>query len=113
MKSLSVALLCAVVPAPGAAYAGSWGAIAYNPVSGVATEAHGQPHLSTALNAALNACGAGCLLVTWEHNTCIAFATDGRGGWGDAFNYPTYQAATAAAIKSCGDGCDWRVWACN
>jgi hypothetical protein len=90
-----------------------WGAIAYNPTTGVATEAHGQAHLSNALNAARNACGGGCLLVTWEHNTCIAFASDGRGGWGDAFNYSTYQEATAAAVSTCGAGCAWRVWACN
>ena len=97
---------------PGSAYAG-WGAIAYNPATGKSVEAHGQAHLSNALNAALNACGNGCLLVTWEHNTCIAFATDGRGGWGDAFNYPNYTAATSAAVTSCGAGCTWRVWACS
>jgi hypothetical protein len=112
MRPISTVVLGAILLLPGAAYAG-WGAIAYNPVTGASTEAHGQAHLSTALNAALNACGSGCLLVTWEHNTCIAFATDGRGGWGDAFNFPTYQQATASAVSTCGAGCAWRVWACN
>ena len=112
MRAISAVVLCAALVVPGAAYAG-WGAIAYNPATGASTEAHGQAKLSTALNAAINACGSGCLLVTWEHNTCIAFATDGRGGWGDAFNYPTSQAATASAVTTCGAGCTWRVWACD
>ena len=112
MRPISAAVLCAALLLPGAAYAG-WGAIAYNPVTGASTEVHGQAKLSTALNGALNACGSGCLLVTWEHNTCIAFATDGRGAWGDAFNYPTSQAATASAVSTCGAGCSWRVWACS
>ncbi len=113
MKSLSTAILIAALVAPGSAYAAGWGAIAYNPSSGASTEVHGQAKLSTALNGALNACGNGCLLVTWEHNTCIAFATNGSGGWGDAFNYSTSALATAAAIKSCGVGCAWKVWACS
>jgi hypothetical protein len=112
MKAFSTAILIAALAAPGSAYAG-WGAIAYNPATGASVEAHGQAKLSTALNAALNACGNGCLLVTWEHNTCIAFATNGSGAWGDAFNYATSAAATASAIKSCGAGCVWRVWACS
>jgi hypothetical protein len=112
MRAISTVVLCAALLLPGAANAG-WGAIAYNPATGASTEAHGQAKLSTALNAAINACGSGCLLVTWEHNTCIAFATDGRGGWGDAFNYPTSQAATASAVTTCGAGCTWRVWACD
>ena len=112
MKAVSTAILIAALVVPGSAYAG-WGAIAYNPTTGASVEAHGQPKLSTALNAALNACGNGCLLVTWEHNTCIAFATNGGGGWGDAFNYSTSALATASAIKSCGAGCTWKVWACS
>jgi hypothetical protein len=112
MRSISVVVLCAALLLPGVANAG-WGAIAYNPATGASTEVHGQAHLSTALNGALNACGNGCLLVTWEHNTCIAFATDGRGAWGDAFNESTYQAATSAAVSACGAGCSWRVWACS
>ena len=113
MKLTTGLVLCAALLPAGGAFAAGWGAIAYNPATGASTEAHGQAHLSTALNAALNACGSGCLVVTWEHNTCIAFATNGRGSWGDAFNYPNYQAATAAAVSSCGAGCEWRVWACN
>ena len=92
MKPISGLVLCAALLLPGGAFAAGWGAIAYNPATGASTEAHGQAHLSTALNAALNACGSGCLVVTWEHNTCIAFATNGRGSWGDAFNYPNHQA---------------------
>ena len=112
MRSISAVVLCAALLFPGAAYAG-WGAIAYNPATGVSTEVHGQAHLADALNGALNACGNGCLLVTWERNKCIAFATDGRGGWGDAFNESTSQAATSAAVSACGAGCAWRVWACS
>ncbi len=113
MRPISAIVLCAALALPAAANAAGWGAIAYNPVTGAASEAHGQARLSTALNGALNACGKGCLLVTWEHNTCIAFATNGRGGWGDAFNESTSQAATSAAVSACGAGCSWRVWACD
>jgi len=112
MRTISAVVLSAALFLPGVANAG-WGAIAYNPVTGASTEVHGQAKLSTALNGALNACGNGCLLVTWEHNTCIAFATDGRGAWGDAFNYPNQQAATSSAVSTCGAGCTWRVWACS
>jgi hypothetical protein len=112
MRAISAVILCSALIFPAAANAG-WGAIAYNPATGVSTEVHGQAHLADALNGALNACGNGCLLVTWERNKCIAFATDGRGGWGDAFNESTSQAATSAAVSACGAGCTWRVWACS
>ena len=113
MKAITAVIFCAALTLPGLAYAAGWGAIAYNPNTGASSEAHGYPHLSDALNAALNACGRGCLLVTWEHNRCIAFATNGRGAWGDAFNYGDSNSAISSAISACGAGCTWKEWACS
>jgi Domain of unknown function (DUF4189) len=113
MKAFWTAILIAAFLAPGSAYAG-WGAIAYNPVSGVSAEIHGQPHVTTAMNGALKACGHGCLIVNWEKNLCIAFATDGRGSWGSSGGYASSNLATANAIAACAQaGCAWRVWACS
>ena len=112
MRPISAVVLCAALLLPGRPTPVGARSPTIRPPA-PPPRSHGQAQLSTALNGALNACGNGCLLVTWEHNTCIAFATDGRGGWGDAFNYPTYQQATASAVSTCGAGCAWRVWACN
>ena len=112
MRPISAVVLCAALLLPGAANAG-WGAIAYNPVSGASTEVHGQAHLSTALNAALNACGNGCLLVTWEHNTCIAFATDGRGVGATRSITRTATPPLPPPFRPAARGCSWRVWACD
>jgi hypothetical protein len=112
MRAIASVALCAALLAPTAAAAG-WGAIAYNPVSGFVAEAHGYAHLPDALNAALKTCGNGCLLVTWEQNRCIAFATGARGDWGAQSNAANTNAATAGAVQACGPGCTWRVWACS
>jgi hypothetical protein len=112
MKGISALVLSAALLAPGAAFAG-WGAIAYNPGSGASSEAHGYATLPDALNAALKACGSGCLIVTWENDRCIAFATNGSGAWGDAFDAANQQEAVAAALKYCGQGCSWKEWACS
>ena len=113
MKRISALVLCAALLAPGAAFAG-WGAIAYNQNTGASSESHGYGSLWAAERAALGACGGGCRIMNWEHNTCIALATNGAGAWGEAHGYPNGDAAIAAAVGYCGrPGCAWREWACG
>jgi hypothetical protein len=112
MKGISALVLCAALLAPGAAFAG-WGAIAYNSATGVSSEAHGYGSLGAAERAALHACGGSCRIMNWEQNSCIAFATNGRGAWGEAHGYGNSNAAVAAAISACGAGCSWQEWACS
>ncbi len=112
MKMGLAALVFAALSTPGSAFAG-WGAIAYNPDTDKAEESHGNSTLPNALNAALDACGSGCLIVTWEQDRCIALATNSKGHWGSAFLFTDKDSAISHAVSECGDGCSWRVWACN
>lgn len=112
MKAARTLLMLAGLVFPGAAFAG-WGAIAYNPATGALSEAHGYLNLGSAENAALGYCGAGCTIINWEHNSCIALATNASGGWGEAHGYANKLAVTRAAVSFCGTGCVWREWACG
>jgi len=100
MKLIFAAALIAALPIAYEARAG-WGAIAYNPNTGSSSESHQYPALPDALNAAMTACGTGCLIVTWEHDNCIAFAVSPDGVWGSSSNAPSQAAATDGALKAC------------
>lgn len=113
MKLIFSTALFAGMAVANAAYAG-WGAIAYNPTSGATAEAHEYQALPDALNAAKQACGNGCLLVTWEHNECIAFAISPNGFWASVSNAPNKAAAMDRVIKACGrPGCVVKQTACD
>jgi hypothetical protein len=112
MKIIYASIVLAVLAFPGAALAG-WGAIAYNSATGAMSEAHGYSGQNIAESVALKLCGAGCTIVNWEHNSCIALATNSAGGWGEAHGYRGEAAVTSAAISFCGNNCTWREWACN
>jgi hypothetical protein len=103
MKLLGAAVLSVSLMLPGAAFAG-WGAIAYNKATGASSESHGYGSLAAAENSALAACGAGCQIMNWEENECIALAT-GPGSWGEAHGYPSGESAALAAIQACGANC--------
>ena len=62
MKLIRRLGLCAGLAIAQEAHAG-WGAIAYNPTTGATAETHGYVALPDALNAAVNACGGGCLIL--------------------------------------------------
>jgi len=109
MKALFAGLIVALMSAPALA---GWGAIAYNSQSATWGEAHGHNCYADAVNAAMSACGAGCNLINWEQNSCIALA-DGPGVWGESHGYGDSSSATQAAENACGAGCSWRVWSCN
>lgn len=111
--ALSATLAVANVALANLAHAG-WGAIAYNPNNGASSETHDYAALPDALNAAMQACGSGCLIVTWEHDECIAFATDANGVWGSFSNAANKAAAIQGAIAACGgSGCSVQQWACG
>jgi hypothetical protein len=112
MKAISAIALCAALVFPTAAFAG-WGAIAYNASTGRYSEWHGAGSLGLAESGALGACGAGCTIINYEENSCIALATGPGGVWGEGHGYANSNAAIAAALSYCGRGCGWREWACN
>jgi Domain of unknown function (DUF4189) len=112
MKIIHAVVVFAALAFPSAAFAG-WGAIAYNSATGAMSEAHGYSSQYTAESVALKLCGAGCTIVNWEHNSCIALATNSAGGWGEAHGYSSEAAVRAAAISFCGNNCIWREWACE
>ena len=96
-----------------AAYAG-WGAIAYNPTTGAASGSQEYSALPDALNAAIKACGMGCLIVTWEHDECVAFATNPNGVWGSFANAANKDAAVKGAVAACGQSdCTAKQVACD
>jgi len=112
MKAMSVIALIAALVLPSAAFAG-WGAIAYNASTGRYSEWHGAGSLGLAESGALRACGAGCTIINYEENSCIALATGPGGAWGEGHGYANSNAAIAGALSYCGRGCGWREWACN
>jgi hypothetical protein len=112
MKAISVIAVFAALVIPTAAFAG-WGAIAYNSGTGRNAEFHGAGSLAAAESGALRLCGAGCRIINYEENSCIAFAANSRGVWGEAHGYANSSAAIGAALAYCGAGCAWQEWACN
>jgi len=112
MKLISGAVLSVVLVYSSAAFAG-FGATALNASTGASGEAYGYPSQEAAINAALQACGAGCTMINWEENTCVALATNGSGGWGEGHGYPTQAAAEQEALNACGAGCSVVEWACE
>jgi hypothetical protein len=112
MKIICTTVVFAALAFPCECFAG-WGAIAYNSTTGAMSEAHGYASRNIAEGVALKLCGAGCVIMNWEHNTCVALATNSSGGWGEAHGYPNKTAVTNAAISLCGGNCIWREWACK
>ncbi len=111
MKSLLMGVL--VLLSSTAAFAG-WGAIAYSPLTGVSAETHTYPNYESAVYAAIETCGSyDCRLIVWEHNSCIAFASNGNGFWAEAHGYSNGSSARFAAESVCGAGCRVRAWACR
>jgi uncharacterized protein DUF4189 len=112
MKSIFVAVLGSAVVFSSAAFAG-WGATALNESTGASGESHGYPNRGAAIGAAIRACGAGCRMINWEHNSCVALATNGSGRWGESHGLSDRGSAQRRALAACGAGCTIKEWACN
>lgn len=95
------------------AFAG-WGAIAYNENTNAIGSSQQQSSYDAAIFAALNQCGYGCVIKSWEHNKCNAFATGmAVSEWGSGWNYSNPTEAINKALLECGSTCTLRLWICN
>ena len=112
MKAIYVAVLGSALVFSSAAFAG-WGATALNSSTGAYGESHGYGNRGAAIGAAIRVCGAGCRMINWEHNSCVALATNASGGWGEGHGFSSRGAAERRALAACGAGCSIKVWACN
>jgi hypothetical protein len=91
----------------------SYGAIAYNMGSGAYAPSHGRPSRADAEAAALSSCGAGCKIMNWESDSCIALAGNSSRDWAVSDPYSSEGSAERAAISSCGQTCKVLTWACR
>jgi hypothetical protein len=96
-----------------------YGAVAYSLTTGRYGASAGLDDVNAAQLAAMATCGvADCMVVTWEGNGCVAFATaiDGTGQWGASGVKDNLGDAQWEAVKTCdgsGQVCAAATYACN